>query len=836
MAVQSIQVGIDLGTTNSSVAINRDGKIEIVKKPGGVEYTPSVFGFNKGKNKVVGQSAYDALYKDPSNEEVKNYKPEVKRVMGTPEKFYFERVDVEMNAEQISAEILKSLKEDVLRKYPEFDTTGVVITIPAAFSILQSEATKRAGNLAGFKHVVLLQEPIAAAISYGFTSDRNENWLIYDFGGGTFDVALISSKDGVLSVLGHSGDNFLGGKNFDWEIVDKIIVPQLSEKFKLPTLSRDNEKYRGAFARLKYLAEKAKIELSQYQKVTIEIDGVGEDDDGNDIYLAIDLTRIDFEKLIHTVVDRTVELSKEVLKEAGFSNSSVSKIILVGGPTQIPYIKQRLESELKIVVDTSVDPLTVVAWGACIFALGQRIPAEYTEIDTTVLEKGTQTIELNYETLTSESEETITGAITALKDDPHDFYIQIQSDSGTYSGPTIKLKNGKFFDAITLDQNKSNLYWLYLFDERGNIVPITPESFTITHGLSVSGAPLPHSIGVVVASKDFMSGYVSDVFHKLIEKNSILPVRKTEPFKTARRLKKKEDDNPLLIKVGEGESKIPDRNVFVCELGIKGSYLPYDLPEGTELELTVEVNESRELTVTAYIPMIDLLLNARSTVMNELIDVSSIEVELDIQIERAHNIDENYGTEEKRKVDNTIRSVTTSLRNARLDEDEKRKADKQLRDLKIMLDQMEKDKEMPELIAEFEEKAETTKNIITELGLEDDKAKQQAHLTKMIMEAEKAIRDNDKTLLLNITEQVNELRARAILSNPAVWFYQFAELIKGDQQFTNPKDAIYYTEKGKRAIESEDLEELKRCYHQLTLLLTSDEQLAERRSFSGIRH
>jgi molecular chaperone DnaK len=208
------------------------------------------------------------LYKDPSNEEVKNYKPEVKRVMGTPEKFYFERVDVEMNAEQISAEILKSLKEDVLRKYPEFDTTGVVITIPAAFSILQSEATKRAGNLAGFKHVVLLQEPIAAAISYGFTSDRNENWLIYDFGGGTFDVALISSKDGVLSVLGHSGDNFLGGKNFDWEIVDKIIVPHLSKKFKLRTFSRDNEKYRGAFARLKYLAEKAKIELSQYEKVT----------------------------------------------------------------------------------------------------------------------------------------------------------------------------------------------------------------------------------------------------------------------------------------------------------------------------------------------------------------------------------------------------------------------------------------------------------------------------------------------------------------------------------------------------------------------------------------
>lgn len=165
MAYQTISIGIDLGTTNSSVAINQNNVIEIVTKPGGVEYTPSVFGFDKAKNRVVGQRAYDALYSDTSDTRIKNFKPEVKRIIGTPEKFYFERAGIEMTAEEISSEILKGLVQDILRKYPQFNTTAAVITIPAAFSVLQCEATKRAGNLAGFKHVVLLQEPIAAAIA-----------------------------------------------------------------------------------------------------------------------------------------------------------------------------------------------------------------------------------------------------------------------------------------------------------------------------------------------------------------------------------------------------------------------------------------------------------------------------------------------------------------------------------------------------------------------------------------------------------------------------------------------------------------------------------------------
>ncbi len=833
---QNIQIGIDLGTTNSSVAININGNIEIVKKPGGVEYTPSVFGFDKSKNKVVGQKAYESFYKDASEEEIKNYKPEVKRLMGNSEKFRFERANLEMGAEEISAEILKSLKEDILRKYPEFSTVAAVITVPAAFSVLQSEATKRAGNLAGFKYVVLLQEPIAAAIAYGFTNTKSENWLIYDFGGGTFDVALIASKDRALSVLEQNGDNFLGGKNFDLEIVDKIIVPKILENFSINNFNRGNERYRSVFSQLKFFAERAKIEISEYKKTSIVVENIGKDDEGKEIFLMIDLLREEFEKLIKPMVDRTIELSKETLKDAGIKSCSVAKIILVGGPTQIPYIRERIENDLKITADATVDPLTVVARGACVFGIGQKVPKEFIENDGKKLKKGTLSIDLHYESMTSDTEETVSGVIDELKDVEDEFYIQIQSDSGFYNGSKIKLKGGKFFDTVALEPNKQNTYWLYLFDKDGNTVLIDPDSFTITHGLSVSGAPLPQSIGVIVAKKDHIRNIATNVCERIFDKGTILPIKKGPiDYKTARELKKGER-NELDITLVEGESEIQDRNTYLCELGINGKDLPHDLPEGTPLELSVEMNESREVHVTAYIPLIDLTLEARSTAQDENLEVKTIEYELKIQAERAQSVSETSSTEEKNKLNNTINAVASSLKSAHVDEDEKRKANKQLKDLKMALDRLEKEKEMPQLLKEFKETTEGTQNIITELGNDKDKVKHEEHLAKMKEEGEKAIAENDKELLIRVNEQTKELGAKALFSNPATWVYQFHQIVNSNKKFINEKEAGYYTEKGRRAIELGDDDELKRCVHQLLLLLPSDVQETMRNNLSGITH
>ncbi len=824
---QNITIGIDLGTTNSSIAINVDGKIEVIKKPGGMEYTPSVFGFDKSDNKVVGQKAYDYLYK---HDDSKNFKAEIKREMGTSEKTIFERVKVKLTPEEISAEILKSLKEDILRKYPDFETVAAVICVPAAFSVLQSEATKKAGNLAGFKHVVLLQEPIAAAISYGFMNSKNENWLIYDLGGGTFDVALISCKDGVLSVLGHNGDNFLGGKNFDWAIVDKIIVPKILEKYKLSNFTRNNSKYSSIFAKLKYLAESSKIDLSQNNRTTIEIEDLGEDDSGKEISVSFPFTRLEFEKLISPMIERTIELTKDTLKDAGFKNSSVKRIILVGGPTQIPLIKKELENELKIFVDTTVDPLTVVARGACIFGISEKIPKEFLNVESKSIKRGTHLLELNYTTLTSDTEESITGTIADLNEG-ETYYIQLQSDSGTFTGPKTKVNKGKFYYTVDVEPNKQNLFYIYVFDNKGNSLKLSPESFTITHGLSVSGAPTPHSIGVVVATRDFASNQTTNVCEKIIEKGEVLPLKKNlDVYKTSRKLNKGEE-NSLNIDVVEGESPIPDRNTYLCSLGINGKELPHNLPAGTPVELTIEMNDSREVSVTAYIPLIDLTLNARATFKDEVIDVENMSRDLEAQKERAKTILENSSIEERNKIDNLIQSVSTGISNANLDEDEKRKASKQLKDLKVMFDKLDEEKALPQLEKEFNLIVDAVMKVIEQYADPKRKNEFKEQLEVMNNEGKTAIRENNKALIIRVNEQLLTLRLKVLQTNPNVlaeWFKQIAR----EGNFTNDQQAQYYVTKGVRAIESGDIEELRRCTNELLAL--RPQEIQNKNNLSGI--
>ena len=835
MRNQNIQIGIDLGTTNSEVAANNKGQVEVVKNIFNDEYTPSVFGVDKAKNKVVGKRAYERLYKDASEEEFSNNKAEIKRLMGTSDTVHFDRLGEDLKPEEISGEILKSLKEDVLRKYPGTPTTGVIITIPAYFSTLQAEATKRAGNLAGFQHVVLIQEPIAAAIAYGFTNSRNENWLVYDLGGGTFDVALISSKDGSLSVLSHNGDNFLGGKDFDWAIVDKIIVPKMLEKFSIENFTRSNKKYQSVFAKLKYLAETAKIGLSQTGEASIEIEKVGDDDDGKEIYLTISLTRKEFETILKSFVDKTIELAKETIKDAGVKQSSISRIVLVGGPTMIPYIKDRLEKDLKIEVDTSSDPLTVVARGACIYAASQKIPAELLE-SKKAIDSSIKTLRLNYESLTSEDEETITGVIEELKDADEDYFIQIQSEGGFFSGKKQKIRNGKFIETVSLEKNKTTLFWVYLFDIEGNPVKIEPDAFSITHGLSVSGAPIPHSIGVGIVRRGFSGANfaMAEEFEVIFEKNSILPLKATRTYKTLKKLIKGDKENALPIKVREGESTVPDQNQFICDLRVSGEKLPYDLPEGTEIALTIEVNESREVKVEAFIPSIDLTFSARATVHAENLSVDEMETQLKQQSERAKKVEQSLTAEEKGKLDNLVQSVEGSLSTAKVDEDEKRKADKQLKDLKIRLDGLEKTKELPQLISEYNEKIKDLTDTIEQFGDQKEKGMYLDQMNVLKEEGDRAVASEDKVLLSRVLQQLKDLNGKVIFSNPSSWAYMFKEIQTTTHAWISQKEADYYMQKGQRAIEVGDVDELKRAVHNLMLLMPPSEQQRIQGNMSGI--
>jgi molecular chaperone DnaK len=833
MNTQTIQIGIDLGTTNSEIAINVNGKVNIIKNINQDQFTPSSFGVDKFNNMIVGKKAFEKLYVHYSEEDASNFIAEVKRLMGSPEKKHFSRLNKSLLPEEISAEILKSLRADVLRNHPDMDASSAVITVPASFSTLQSEATKRAGNLAGFDHVVLLQEPIAAAIAYGFANSANENWLVYDLGGGTFDAALISYQDGLLNILGHEGDNFLGGKNFDWLLVDTIIVPQILKEYKLKSFSKDNKKYHAMFAILKGKAEEAKIELSQIDKTTIEIGNIGKDDDEKEIYLQIQIKKDDLESLIEPTINKSIELVKKTIKDTGIKKSSIARIILIGGPTQIPYVRKRLKDEFEVKIDTSVDPFTAVAYGACIFATGQKIP-EKINTKPSKERKQEKGIKLNYESMTSDSETMISGIIEQFKNEDDEYFIQIQSESGLYNSPKLKLKKGKFIETIPLEKNKSNLFWIYLFDNKGNSLPLSTDSFSITQGLTIKGVPLPHSVGVsYVYNNVSVNSSNSEKFDVYFEKGSTLPLTKTKPFHTARKLEKNKD-NILPIKIYEGEAINPQNNTLVCGLDIKGDKLPYDLPAGTDIDITININESRELTVSIYIPTIDLSENARATIMDEKVDLGGLKEEYEVQKKEVDDIKNVCNEEEKTDFDNKLLSINRSLRNASSDEDEKKKVSNDIKELKNTIDEIKKNKELPKLISEFNEQTSSISQIIKEFGVQENKESDLDQLNILIKEGKRAIEEEDKGLLRRTNEQLKDFGFRVFYSNPNSWLYHYQDLSSGKYKFTNDQEAQYYLKKGREAIDGNDTNELKRCVRELINLLPEEDKAKINSKISGI--
>ncbi len=826
-----IRIGIDLGTTNSEIAVNRDGEIEIVKNLLGDDYTPSVFGIDKAGNKVVGKKAYDKLFKGSSPDELDNNKAEVKRLMGTDEKINFSRLGKSMTPEEVSAEILKSLKADLTRKYPDFPTTAAVITVPAYFDSLQNEATKRAGKLAGFKHIVLLQEPIAAAMAYGFSADKNQTWIVYDLGGGTFDVALVSANNGILKVVEHGGDNFLGGKDIDQSLVDKVIKPAILRNFTLTDFNANNKKYRGIFAKLKAIAESAKIELSSYDKTTIEIDEIGNDENGREIYVSIDYTRTEFNDLIKPIVDKTIDVTKNVVKRSRIGKASISRVVFVGGPTQIPYIRQRVADDLGIDIDVSVDPLTTVARGACVYGLSERIPIDL--IDDTSKTQDAVKLTLNYDSMTSDDDQLVTGSIENLPGNSQ-YYVRISSDSGFYSSNNIKIKNGKFFDTVAVERGKTNTYWIYLLDNDGNSIPVFPDSFTITHGLSVQGAPIPHDIGVIYTKKNLANnGQMIEVCDKFFERGLVLPLEATHSYKTARTLQK-DEDTPLPIKVYEGDSSNPNYNEIITTLKIDGHKLDYDLPAGSDIDITIKVNESREVSVDAYLPDIDLLLNARADTYAQAIDTDKLQRSLDTQKERAEQLMSSANVEEEKRIKEDISSIQNNINNAS-DTDSRQKAERDLNALSQRLDKIEGGKSTTGLARDLEQIIQGTN---TMLGQMDDRNSNYDSLTQEFDDikcaAEKAIADKDDIALQHIIDQASDLQLRIAMEDPGFWVAMLRNIEKDRHAIPDQQLASYHTNKAHEAIANNDVDELRRHVQELIRLMPNEAQNRINSNLAGI--
>jgi molecular chaperone DnaK (HSP70) len=281
-----------------------------------------------------------------------------------------------MRPEELSAEVIKSLRGDVQQRTGE-EVMAAAISVPAAFELSQCEATNRAARLAGLSLCRLIREPVAAALAYGFQSQSNlVRWMVYNFGGGTFDVAIIQVRDGQVQVVNHSGDNQLGGKLIEWEIVEGLFVPALKKEYALTDFKRGNPKWTAAFAKLKLHAEQARIQVSRDKVTDILIDPLCQDDRGNWVKFEYELTRNDAVSLIEPFVERSVNLCQKTLEEKRLSPGDIEKIILIGEATLTPIFREILAAKLKIPLEFSIDPFTVIARGTAIFAGTQPMPKE----------------------------------------------------------------------------------------------------------------------------------------------------------------------------------------------------------------------------------------------------------------------------------------------------------------------------------------------------------------------------------------------------------------------------------------------------------------------------
>jgi molecular chaperone DnaK len=829
VARATIDFGIDLGTTNSSIALLRGTNVEVFKNNENSEITPSAVWIDRDGALYVGQKAKDRLEDD-----LGNAFSEFKLQMGTTQECRFQRDGRMMRPEDLSAEVLKSLKDDVKQRTNE-DLNAAVITVPAAFELPQCEATKKAAQLAGLSVSPLVQEPVAAAIAYGFQSESDKVfWLVYDFGGGTFDAAVIQVRDGLIQVINHAGDNHLGGKLLDWEIVEQLVVPALVKEYQLSDFRRSNPKWRGAFAKLKLNAEEAKIQVSRRESAKVIIEYLCLDDRGQPVSLEYDLKRADVQRIAEPFIVRSINISKKVLAERNLKVGSIEKLLLVGGPTLMPYLRERLadgRDGLGIPLEFSVDPLTVVARGAAIFAGTQRLEQEVKP------EPGQFAVSLDYKPIGSDPEPLVGGTVRAgSNNNLSAFTIEFINDAVRpqwRSGKIGLSPDGRFVATLWAQKNPpTNTFLIQLCDASGTIISVTPNRFSYTLGLVPTDPPLIHSVGVAMASNEM---------RLVFEKGTPLPARKRTSFRTAVEVRRGQVAD-LKIPVVEGDNvRRADRNRLIGSLVIPADQLPRDLPLGTELELVIEIDKSRLVRTSAYIPLLDQDFEHVIPLIKKLPESDQLKKSVDDAKQRleksrarADATRDPRAQEVLYRVDRErmVHDVDAALVASQGDRDAADKCEKRVLDLNEAVDQVEDLLEWPVLLKETEEALTDAKKIISQYGNSADK---QA-LAAFEKEIREAIEAHDPDLLRARASELSILHFRVLREQPGWWVGLLNHLETMKKDMTDSSEADQWLAQARRAINNNDVPALKTAVQQLMGLLPRGQQQDIERGFgSGVR-
>ncbi len=825
MSRTTIDYGIDLGTTNSEIAVFNGTSPEIIKNNEGAEYTPSAVWIDRNGRIHVGKRARQRLEDDPENAFC-----EFKLQMGQPTEYVFARTGKRMKPEELSAEVLKSLRADVQRLRGE-EVRAAVITVPAAFKLPQCDATNRAARLAGFEVSPLLQEPVAAAMAYGFDlKSENVFWLAYDFGGGTFDAAVIQVRENGIQVVNHGGDNHLGGKLIDWEIVEQILIPEVKRQasVRLVDLRRGNPKCRGAIAKLKMAAEEAKIRCSAEESVEIIIDQLCTDDNGDTVRFEYELQRRDVERLAEPFILRSINICRKVLAEQHLGPDDVERVLLVGGPTMMPYLRQRLmdpKEGLGIALEFSVDPLTVVARGAAVFARTQRLEVSEEERQKRYEEaqkRGEYAIQLEYKPASPDPEPVVGGKVVAPERVDLDGYtIEFVNETiqpNWRSGRVGLSPEGAFMTTLYAEKGPENRFSIELRNPTGTKVGTVPDHLSYIIIPVDTEQPLIHSMGVGLANNEMQFYF---------RKGEPLPARHREVLRTALPLRRGNASDILRVPVKEGENRRADRNYNIGSLVITGEQVRRDVPVGSEIEVTLDIDSSRLIHVVAEIPILDQEFDDVLKLGGGKPDQRQLEKEFEREKDRWKQLREKVsetGDAEAERVAHRIDSermvhdVEVSLAAMSADPDAGDKCQNRLLDLRAALDEVEDKLEWPGLVNEAEKVISGGKQFINdpEFKAESDERRQFGDLVR---DARRAIDARDRDLLERKVYEMRQVIVTVLVRHPGFWVARFDDLSKRKADMSNPQQAESYIAQGLRAVQSGDVSALRAAVLQLEGLL-----------------
>lgn len=598
-------LGIDLGTSNSAIVGNSGGELRLFKTADGTDVLPSVLYIDRRGSRFVGRKAYDQALLSPQN-----VARGFKRSMGTKTPFHLEASGVDVSPEEASAEVLRALITQARAEIGDFDVKGAVITVPAAFNQMQSEATIRAAAAAGLERVGLLQEPIAAAMaSLEKAPNRDGLFLVYDLGGGTFDVALVQSIKGAVTILAHEGINALGGLNFDTAILNSVIRPWLLDQYDLAEDFQRDPKFKRLIRIAQLKGEQAKIELSTRDSATIfvsEDDARATDRAGAEIYIEATLSRDDLNRLIEEKISETIELCRKILSDNGLTNDDIDRVVLIGGPSKMPAVRDRVPRELGIAVDLNTDPMTAVARGAAVYAESRvwdgAVSRRKANMETTQT-GGELQVKYDYEARTTSNEARIKAVVTS--GDATGCRISVSTADGRESGQQDLAKSPVI--KVPLEKAGENRVRVTVSDASGRRVDASAELIITRVVASSAGKPATQTIAVKAVTG--ASGFERNVLQPLIKKGETLPKSGTIPFRANKTVRPNSGDR-LLIELFQQDDGViePDLNLWIGSLQL-GAHLLDDhqvLREGQEVRIHWQLDDNGILTASAEVPALGI--------------------------------------------------------------------------------------------------------------------------------------------------------------------------------------------------------------------------------------